>query len=82
MLRGSGSRTIAKVLGLFFESRRQLHVKHEAARVLPGFEDLATDWEQDYFRGKTAEGEPAPEHQTRLNLKPFGDPPPNRASPC
>jgi hypothetical protein len=61
-------------LGLFFESRRQLHVKHEAARVLTGFEDLATDWEQDYFRGRTADGERAPEHQTRLQLRPFGPP--------
>src|SRR4051794_6110184 len=61
-------------LALFFESRRQLHVKHEAARVLPGFEDLATDWEQDYFRGKTADGEPAPEPQTRLQLRRFESP--------
>jgi hypothetical protein len=30
-------------------------------------------WEKDYFKGRTPEGVPAPEHQGSLNLAPFAD---------
>ena len=29
------------------------------------------EWQKDYFRGRTADGHPAPEHQTKRRLRPF-----------
>ncbi len=57
-------------LGRFFTSRDRLYLKH-AAGSLPGFEDLATAWEGDYYRGRTVDGGQAAEHQTKLRLAPF-----------
>ena len=73
-------------VGRFFESRHRLHLKHVAAEHLPGFEDLGTEWEGDYFRGTTPDGNPAREHQRHLHLAPFvsprDDPPmPAQATP-
>lgn len=40
-------------------------------RLTPGTEAAKHGWERTYFRGQTAGGELAPEHQTRLRLQPF-----------
>jgi hypothetical protein len=37
----------------------------------PGSDAAAHGWQKDYFRGRTAEGTPAREHQTRLRLRAF-----------
>lgn len=36
-------------------------------------EDVRFDWQKHYFRGSTPTGKRAPEHQTKIDLRPFED---------
>lgn len=33
--------------------------------------ERGTNWQRDYFQGKTADEQPAPAHRTKLNVRPF-----------
>jgi Family of unknown function (DUF6065) len=58
----------------FRASRQEIHVRKFVAEYLPDAQDQRDSWEQDYFRGRAADGRPAPEHATKRRLAPFGDP--------
>jgi hypothetical protein len=55
--------------------RDQMLVKKFLASYSNDFEGFRTAWEQDYFRGRTPDGRPAGEHETRRKLRPFQMPP-------
>ena len=51
--------------------RNDLNIKKFLGQYSKDFAEYKYAWEQHYFRGKTAEGEQAPVHQTQLKLSEF-----------
>jgi hypothetical protein len=39
--------------------------------IRPGSAAAQAGWQKDYFRGANPDGSTAPEHETRMRLKPF-----------
>lgn len=52
-------------------TRKELHVKKFLTEFTGAHPEAADAWESDYFRGRTAEGQPASDHVTRRRLSPF-----------
>lgn len=55
----------------WFKRRHQLEVEKFLSEFSGEFADARDAWQQDYFRGRLADGTPAREHQTKLRLKEF-----------
>ena len=53
------------------ENRHQLRVHKFLAQHSKELEGFKDHWERTYFKGKLPDGSDAPEHQTKLRLKPF-----------
>jgi hypothetical protein len=64
-------RDVARGWSAFVQSRHDIGVKKFLAEFTPAHEDSRSAWEGDYFRGRTTEGAPAPEHVPRRRLKAF-----------
>lgn len=58
---------------LWHKSREQLQVRKFLGRYSDTYKEDRAAWEQDYFRGRHTDGEPAAEHQTKLRLRQFVD---------
>ena len=61
-----------------WDEQRELHMllKRAAVKLAGPDHPDSKSWQGDYFRGKSPGGATAPEHQTRLALRPFVDPRP------
>ena len=55
----------------FVEGRKDILLRKFLSQHTTAHADAREAWEGDYFRGKTADGRPAPEHKTKKRLKPF-----------
>jgi hypothetical protein len=55
----------------FDASRHDIQVRKFLSQFTEAHADAREAWEGDYFRGRTADGKPAPEHKTKRRLKPF-----------
>jgi hypothetical protein len=55
----------------FNESRKDIQVRKFLSQHTDAHADAREAWEGDYFRGRTADDRPAPEHKTKRRLKPF-----------
>jgi hypothetical protein len=55
----------------FRNSRDDILVRKFLAEHTAAHADAREAWEGDYFRGRTADQRPAPEHKTKRRLKPF-----------
>lgn len=53
------------------ESRRDILVKKFLSEHVEALSQVRTAWEKHYYKGTSPAGSDAPEHQTRLKLKPF-----------
>jgi hypothetical protein len=51
--------------------RDKMQVQKFLAKYSGEFEQYRSAWEKHYFRGRTPDGEAAPEHQTTLDLSEF-----------
>jgi len=52
-------------------SRDELQVRKFLGLYSDEFREAREEWEQDYFRGRGADGRPAPEHRTKRHLSGF-----------
>ena len=57
----------------WLDNRERLHIRKFLGTYSRQYEEYRDGWEQDYFRGRNADGTDAPEHQTKLKLRPFLD---------
>jgi hypothetical protein len=55
----------------FAQNREAMQIKKFASRYVPELESYKTDWERHYYKGLSPSGNPAPEHQVKLNLAEF-----------
>jgi hypothetical protein len=62
---------IAAGWAAFDKSRADIHLRKFFAQHTNTHVDAREEWEGDYFRGRTADGVPAPEHKTKRRLRPF-----------
>lgn len=62
---------VARGWEAFTQSRHDIGVKKFLAEFTEAHAESREAWEGDYFRGRTTEGSPAPDHVTRRRLKPF-----------
>jgi hypothetical protein len=53
------------------QGRDQMQVQKFLANYSGEFEQYRSAWEKNYFQGRTADGQVAPEHQTRIDLSDF-----------
>jgi hypothetical protein len=53
------------------ERRDETQKRKFLAAYSDAFKGDWASWERDYFQGRLPSGEPAPEHQTKLKLRPF-----------
>ncbi|HEY1520796.1 MAG TPA: DUF6065 family protein [Solirubrobacteraceae bacterium] len=70
----------ARTVASSFEAQSELHTAHRRWYVrralfnrliaLPG-RGIKSKWQRHYFHGTTPDGQPAPEHQTKLRLREF-----------
>lgn len=58
----------------WLEGRDQLRIKKFLGAYSQEFAEYGDAWEQDYFKGRTSAGEPAPEHETKRRLRAFAEP--------
>jgi Family of unknown function (DUF6065) len=59
---------------MFLESRRELNRQKFLSIFADDFKDARNAWQKQYFRGHYPNGDPAPEHQTKLRLGHFEAP--------
>jgi hypothetical protein len=57
----------------FDRGRREILMQKFFAEHTEAYAESREAWEGDYFRGRTADGRPAPEHKTKRRLRPFPD---------
>jgi hypothetical protein len=56
--------------------RDEMQKRKFLAAYSKAYSDDWSSWERDYFQGRLPSGGRAPEHQTKLKLKPFKTEPP------
>jgi hypothetical protein len=62
---------IQRELAAFTDSRERLQGQKLLSPYSRDLDRFKLAWEGDYYRGRRPDQEPAPEHQTRLDLAPF-----------
>lgn len=70
----NGQPDLAREYAVWTQRRHDLSVRKFLARYSRDHAEAVDEWQADYFKGRTPDGTPAHDHQTKRRLRPFTAP--------